>query len=338
MAEPSNYTPDPAWQGHDYGSARAVYAQHVDRSYGDAKAAGKTEQDVTEPSLTTQSPSPVVIFCDVTGSVGHWLEPLFEKLPYVEHEAKDYLGAATEIAFGAIGDANESREGEPGDTYPFQIRPFAKGTATKDRLNELVVEKGGGGQQRENYELAALYAARNIHTPMAVRKPILIMIGDEVPYETVNVSHARRFAHVVLQGPLTAEEVFRELRSKFAVYFIKKPYSPSSGDTMGPDDLRMLTTWQKLLGEDHVCVLNEPGRVVDVIFGILAQEVNRVDDFHREIEGRQTPDQVHTVYKSLTSIHKALPSPTGQKRLGDGQGNSIMKLGSGKDTKPLLGG
>ena len=87
----------------------------------------------------------------------------------------------------------------------------------------------------------------------------------------------------------------------------------------------MRARWVELLGEDHVADLDDPERVVDVVFGILAKEANKVDYFRDEIEKRQTADQVRTVYESLRTIHRKKPagasgsgsSPSGKSRLHD---------------------
>lgn len=118
---------------------------------------------------------------------------------------------------------------------------------------------------------------------------------------------------------MTTEAIFAELKAKFAVYYIRKPYgSNPSGQSMDGTNRRMRDRWIQLLGEDHVAELADPGRVVDVIFGILAQEADRVDYFREEIEGRQTHEQVATVYESLRTIHRkkaAASAPSGKSRL-----------------------
>jgi hypothetical protein len=103
---------------------------------------------------------------------------------------------------------------------------------------------------------------------------------------------------------------------------------------MSSQDREIRDRWVELLGADRVVDLPEAGRVVDVIFGILANETGRFADFKEEIEGRQTPEQVATVYKSLKSIHTT-SSRSGAR--GDTYGRSIMKLEhKGGESKPLM--
>ena len=312
MSESGDYSGS-VWSGHDYGSAYDRYDRHAGRSYASAKAKGTTVADLVPERLTTVSPSPLLVRCDITGSMHEAPKSMFAHLPFLTHEARtEYLGEHAAISFGAIGDATC-------DTYPMQIRPFAqltpppkKKTTTPwedpeiaKRLQELVIEGGGGGQQTESYELTALYDARLVEMPNALR-PIWIGIGDEMPYPEVDRDQAQRLCRIRLDRALPTAEVFAELQRKFAVYFVQLPYNGDVGarDGMTAVTRKIRACWVKLLGEDHVAMLTDPSRIVDVIFGILASEPGRVGYFRDELEGRQDPNQVATVYKSLVTVHR----------------------------------
>lgn len=317
MSESGDYSPG-VWAGHDFKSARKSYDVYAGRSYDAAVSAGKGTKDLITETCETNSTSPLIIVIDETGSMGEWPATIFSKLPYLENEGKEYLGEDFEICFMAIGDAYCDEK------YPLQVRPFAKGTELKDRLAELVIEGGGGGQTTETYELAALFAAERIKIPNAI-KPIMIFIGDEQCYDTINSEHAENLIGIKLEKTLTTEAVFKKLCEKYSVYLIRKSYGSSDGNSMSDDDKRITKHWAKYLGEDHISNLPEAGRVVDVIFGILAKESGRISYFNHELEGRQDDDQVKTVYKSLATIHKLTGADITDKKSGD----SVMKR-SGK--------
>jgi len=347
MSETSDYTPA-HWAGHDFSSARSHYDDHAGRSYAKAVSENKTATDLIVEALSTNSPSPLLIAADVTGSMGEWPAVMFSKLPYLELEGQEYLGKNMEIAWLAVGDATS-------DKYPLQARPFTKGTDLKKRLEELVIEGGGGGQVKESYQLAAFYALHKADMPRAVH-PILIMIGDEEPYDVVSVSEAKT-AGVTLAKPASTEQVFVDLRKKMAVYLIRKPYEAVKDPTppvdkgatnawdmileakedpfkgLGALDKRIHQTWSALIGDDHIAYLADPTRVVDVIFGILAKETGRFADFRKEIEERQTKAQVTTVYKALQSIHAGTPVGPPKVRAGL---STIHNPGAGKKSKGLL--
>jgi len=314
MSESGDYDPGP-WKGYDFKSARRSYDVHVGRSYDDAVSSGKKKNEILEKSVTTNSEYPVVIACDVTGSMGEWPATIFSKLPYLDLEGKEYLGKTMEISFAAVGDAYC-------DQYPLQVRPFTSGTDMKKRLEELVIEKGGGGQIMESYDLAAVYYANNAKMSKAIHKPIFIFIGDEGLYESVDKDQAKDCALVSIEGRMSAKKALENLKEKFSVYLIRKPYENSSGDGMSGVDKKIYNQWESYLGADHIAILPEAGRVVDVIFGIFAKETDRVDYFKEEIEGRQKPNQIAAAYKSLRSIHN-LPPKNSIKKIGDGR--SVMR-------------
>jgi hypothetical protein len=252
--------------------------------------------------------------------MGAWPATIFSKLPYLDHEMKkEYFGDGAEICFAAVGDAFS-------DKYPLQAGEFSSGADMKKRLEALVIEGGGGGSGSESYELAALYFARNCEMPMAMRKPIFIMIGDEMPYDTISPDIGERYAHTASPKMITVQDVFRELADKYSVYYIRKPFGSERDGEVSPHH----KMWTSLVGDDRVVYLPEAERVVDVIFGIFAREAGKIDYFTKELTDRQRPDQVKVVMKSLATVHAAMPP----KKLGKGA-STLHKPGTGTKTKPL---
>jgi len=325
MSESGDYDPGP-WGGYDFKSARKSYDAHVGRSYSDAVRTGKDLDEMLEKKVSTKSTSPLVIACDVTGSMGDWPATMFSKLPYLENEGKEYLGKDMEICFAAIGDAYS-------DKYPLQVRPFTKGKDLEKRMKELVIEGGGGGQTSESYDLAALYFANNADMPNAI-KPILIFIGDEGLYEHVDKQQAKNIIGINFEERLSTKQLFEQLKTKYSVYLVRKPYENTGRDGMSSTDQRIYKQWEELLGAENISILPEPGRVVDVIFGILAKETNRIDYFRDELTGRQKPDQVKTVLKALETIHCIEGAPD-RKKLKAGM-SVTRNAGGGKPTKSLV--
>ena len=240
----------------------------------------------------------MVIACDVTGSMGDWPATIFSKLPYLDLEGKEYLGEDMEISFAAIGDLYT-------DKYPIQVREFVSGKDLEKVLKKLIIEGNGGGQSCESYEAAAYYYANFVEIPNAL-KPIFIFIGDENIYDKIYYDDISKFVDLknhkseFNKGVISTQELINELQRKFSVYIIRKPYGSETDST----NLNIQSNWEKLLGPDHVLILPDAKRVVDVIFGILAKETGRIEYFTKEITDRQKPDQVATVMKSLVSIHK----------------------------------
>jgi hypothetical protein len=284
MSESSDFDPGP-WKGHDFKSARKAYDAHAGRSYADAVTAGKGKKDLIAPKVVFKSPIPLVIVSDITGSMGDDPKVFFSKLGYLDLEGQEYLGKDMEICFGATGDANS-------DNYPVQIRPPAKGLNMKKALKELIIEGNGGGQVMETYELIALYFDRLAEMPNAVRKGILIFIGDEAPYPFIDAGQAKDLLGIKIEGRLSTKDVFESLKNNWAVYLIRRPYGNSGNvDTMDPTNKKIYKVWADLLGEDHITTLPNADRVVDIIFGILGEETGKFDYFREEVTQRQLKDK-----------------------------------------------
>ncbi|MBI4142512.1 hypothetical protein HY480_01395 [Candidatus Uhrbacteria bacterium] len=319
MSESGDYSSS-SWSGHDFRDAYKRYDRHAGRSYADAQEKGTTVNDLVPEELVTQSEAPLVLRVDHTGSMLESPKKIFEKLPYFSHEVRTvYLGEGAEVSVGAVGDAAS-------DQFPLQAQPFTalippEGIRPQDawedpeitkRLLALVLEGHGGGSREESYELAALYDARHIVMPNA-KRAIWICVGDESPYPKVDAAQARAYCRVDLKKSLTTAAVFAELQKKFAVYFIQLPYyGRTNGEGLAGMTLEtaaVRTVWVGLLGEDHVPYLEDPARVVDVIFGILAKETGREAYFAEELAERQMKDEggeqkIATVHRALDTIHR----------------------------------
>jgi hypothetical protein len=318
----SSYIPN-----HDFASARRTYDAHAGRSYDNARSSGKTISDLLPDWLESKAKKLLALLCDNTGSMMDTPGIFVSKGPYLIHEARtEYLGPDVEVSVGAFGDVPNQ------ETYPAQARPFAKGQNLKTRFEELVMEGKGGGTKHENSELLALYYARRVKMPNA-ENPVIVIITDEMPYESVSPESAE-IVHVKLKQEISTAEIFEELKKKYSVYVILQAYNGG-----GEPDItaRVRKTWLKYVDEEHIASMPDATRVVDVIFGILAKESNKIDYFREEIEERQTPAQVSTVYKALKTIHAAsiAAGPKAPRQLKAAGKSTMFKSGGGKKSDDL---
>lgn len=329
MSESGDYTETHWDHTSTFRDARAAYDANAGRSYHEAQERKITNKDLLVPRLSTMAHQPLIIVPDLTGSMLKWPGPLFAKAPFALVEMKEaYLGEDAEIAFVAIGDVHA------GDKYPLQARPFTGNVETmKHQLNDELVKEGGGGNNYcESYEMAALYLLHCLEAPNADR-PIVIFFGDEMPYSYVSNEQVEELIGVKLPKRITTKEVFTQLMERCEVFLIRKPYGENANDTsnrISPEDKQIRAAWADLIGEDRICDLSNPDRVVDVIFGLLAQATDKIAYFREEIKGRQTPEQAAEVFKTLHTIHGDMPE--------DGQAGEVVKhkKPGGKKAKPLI--
>lgn len=299
MSESYDYEDNHWDRSHTFGSARQQYRTDQSRAYGRAKEAGTTNRDLLLEMLVFECLMPLVLWFDVTGSMEQWPPIVFDKAPYLQFEVKEYLGPDNKIAVGAFGDAPK------GEDYPLQIREPATGAQLKARLNELVRTGLGGNNQMESSDLAALYALHKVQMPKGA-KPVMIIVTDEAPYPEITPATAREKAGVEITDTLTTEQVFRELREVYAVYVIQKPYVTENGGLRDARNRVFNQGWKKLVGERNVVFLEDPQRVVDVIFGILATITDRWEYFLGELRQRQSKpgdeEKIRIVLEALKSI------------------------------------
>ncbi|NUR32152.1 MAG: hypothetical protein HOV83_40960 [Catenulispora sp.] len=218
----------------------------------------------------------ISVLFDVTGSMGGVPRVLQTKLAdlhglllrkgYVDHP---------QIMFGAIGDAYSDR-------VPLQVGQFESDNRMDEQLGDIVLEGGGGGQMRESYELAMYFMAH--HTALDCyekrrKRGYLFIIGDEMPYPSVNPQHvSRTLGHRPDGGragrdarPATSvEAVVRELTRKFDVYYIL----PEGSSYVGNDEV--LGAWRALLGQ-NVIQLDDLDAVCETIALTIGLAEDRID-------------------------------------------------------------
>lgn len=225
---------------------------------------------VRESRDSTNHPEavPVAVLFDVTGSMDEVPKTVQQKLPqlmgllirqgYLEHPA---------IMVGAIGDANSDR-------YPLQVGQFESGIEIDDNLTNLILERGGGGQIKETYELGMYFLARKTvhdHWEKRGEKGYVFLIGDEKPYDAVRRDQVERHIGDRPEADIPVEQVVAELKERYHVYFILPRL------TSYFDDKRVRGRWQELLGENLI-LLEDPAGVCECIAAQIGLVEGTVDE------------------------------------------------------------
>lgn len=295
MGEPKDYDPG-EHRTHDFTEQRRHYQHFASERAEEAKQKDEPATNLIPVSLTTNCLWPLLLVADVTASVDQeWLASFFSKFPYLYNEGKTYMGPGLRICFGAVGDSHKTRQGGSPDKYYFQAVDFVDDRGAAAALKKLIQERGGGGQAKEDYQQWAFYADRNIHFPKARRKPLMILMGDEAPYDEVTRAEAAKINVHLDKSKITTDEIFASLTKRCSVYAARIPY----GNYQERDIHRR---WVGLLGDSHVCVMRSSARINDVIFGIMAKETGKIPYFLEEMKNRQTPEQCEEVFSVLEPI------------------------------------
>jgi len=243
--------------------------------------------------LTCTNKSPIVVAIDVTGSMGNWGKVVYDKLPmfYGQLLLQNYLKDPA-ISFVAVGDASC-------DMGPIQVTEFAQGAKIDDWISKIWLEGKGGAGYHESYELAAHFYARRCKLA-DTEKAFFFFIGDESFYPIIapkTVSHL--FGDNQSQPNIKSDEVFAELRKKFHVFLIHKPYYDKKLDQ------EILQHWESVVGSQNILHLADPKAVIDVMLGTISMVAGARthDKYLGDMQSRgQTKERIDVVTHALSAL------------------------------------
>ena len=166
-----------------------------------------------------QPATPIMVWLDVTGSMSHIPSLLIQDLNKLMKLVVDgKIVTDPQICFAAIGDATS-------DQVPVQVGEFeASDELAEAHLANLYLEGGGGGQNRESYEMALWFAGNQVDTDAYDKrheKGFLFLIGDEAPYPTVQPGLVRQYLKARLEKEVSLRQAVAEASKKFHVFVIR---------------------------------------------------------------------------------------------------------------------
>jgi hypothetical protein len=192
------------------------------------------------------------------------------------------------------------------DRAPLQVAQFSQSMELTDYLEQVFIERGGGGQSCESYETMLYYYSKYCDL-RNTEMPFLFIIGDEGFYDKVSGEHRRKFFGETLATDVKADKVFEQVKQKFAgnVFLLHLPYTGG--------DAKILSQWRAMLGE-NVINLEDPTLVIEVMLGIIAMTMNKrnmktyLDDFRilyqadRQKKAVSGPDDTDTKVLTMRKI------------------------------------
>lgn len=209
---------------------------------------------------------PIVFALDVTGSMGEIPELLARReLPNFMKVLTDCGVPDPQILFMAVGDATS-------DNAPLQVGQFESTAELMDQwLTFSYIEGGGGGQNKESYELALYFVAEHTDTDAWVKRKkrgYVIMTGDELPYPSVSRHQVEALIGDALDEDIPIEAVVATLQESFEPFFLIPDLDRRA---------RCERRWRDLLG-DHVICLESPEHTCWVAAGLVALNEGAVHD------------------------------------------------------------
>lgn len=246
----------------------------------------------------------VVFALDVTGSMGaipKWMAT--EDLPKFMKVLTACKVPDPQLLFMAVGDATSDRAA-------LQIGQFESTAELMDQwLTWCFLEGGGGGQNKESYELAMYFLAEHTEMDCFVKRGkrgYLFMTGDELPYPILPPSIVDAIIGDRLDGELKVEEIVAELQKTFIPFFLI------------PDERRRDNcerVWRHLLG-DHVLCMEYPEDVCYVSAGavVLCEKiVTDLDELAAVLRNAAIPShRLKATIRTLTPLAESLQRSGGK--------------------------
>lgn len=264
-----------------------------------------TDQIVREAYDNDDHPTstPVAVFFDVTGSMGHMPVELQQKLPNLFDllAAKGYI-PDVQILFGATADED--------DPVPLQVSQFEADNTASEHLENIYIYGGGGrssgtGYPEEAYNLAMYFMADYTDLDSLNKrdkKGYLFFLADEAVRADLPVSVVRKTMGDTpsIEDDLKTSDIVSRLLDKYEVFVLfcehGAPYNIAGAGQ----------TWIEYFGADRVIPLAETGSVCEVIAGLIAMQEGKtasevMEDLKDVCEDEQTCEAAGRVLAGVGS-------------------------------------
>lgn len=245
--------------------------------------------------------TPLIMALDVTGSMGmiadaiarQGLGTLFTSI--LEHKPI----SDPHVMFMGIGDATYDRS-------PLQVSQFEADNRIVDQLTDLYIERGGGGNQFESYNLAWYFAANHtVHDSMVKRgtRGYLFTVGDECAPEDLTVDQIKRIIGPTQHVPST-KVLLKQAQESYDVFHIVI----KEGDYASRRLEHVRDTWRPLIGQSLI-ELDDHTKLAETVVSIIQL---REGETSEKAAGLWDGSTMRTVHDAI----KHLPAGTNRRLLG----------------------
>ncbi len=296
-------------EGRKVAAARAK--AHGPRTY---EGASGPNEKIIDPRkhVLTESPNPLIVAVDVTGSMANWPFEIFDRLPLLYNTLSQYREDLA-ICFAAIGDAGCDR-------WPLQVTTFASGYDLEQLLGSLYGE-GGGGDAPESYGLFAHWVNTHVEVPNAREAPFLILFGDAPMHPTVPSQQIASCLGDRGNGKVDAIKAWKQVCQTWNTWFLRRP-TGKRGDQVDRQ-------WGEAISEQKIFHIEDEQRAVDYAMGLVARAWGRFGDFQDNMRARQSEGKVVEVSTpiAMKCPHCGAPIPIDATSLFTcGYCGTILKL------------
>ena len=239
-----------------------------------------------EENLQTEALHPIIFALDITGSMGDWVQIVYNKMPmfYGQIMMQKYLSDPA-ISFCAIDDIKCDS-----GYRPLQVTEFGQGIAIDQLLCKMNINGWGGGNEHESYDLAAYFYANHVDL-VNCEIPFFFLTGDEAYWETEKSADIERvFGHGIKTQQINSRDNWKKLMTMYNVFMVKKDYNDYSN-----------SQWHETLGEERVFHISTAKACVDVMLGAIVL-TSGAKDLAGYIEDMKTRGQSEERIKEVSRV------------------------------------
>lgn len=206
--------------------------------------------------------TPIIVGCDVTGSMGMIADHLVRKGigTFFEELLNRKPISDPHMMIMGIGDANY-------DSAPLQVSQFEADLTIAGWLEKLFIEHGGGGNRFESYDLPYYFAAN--HTSIdswekRFKKGYIFTIGDEQAPEKTFASQVSKFIGDEMTQDMLFSETLAQAQKMYNCYHIMI----AQGDYARRHPELVQRTWREVMGQNAIW-LEDYNKLSEVIVSTI---------------------------------------------------------------------
>jgi hypothetical protein len=223
---------------------------------------------VRESRDSTENPesTPIIVGLDVTGSMGMLADAIARKGlgTLFENILDNSPVTGPHLMFMGVGDANF-------DQAPLQVSQFEADSVIIQQLANLWLEKGGGGNHFESYNLPWYFAAfHTVHDAMEKRgkRGYLFTVGDEQVPGPLTVRQIKEFIGDDIQHNMSAEELLGLARRVYDCYHVIIEEGSHARHRLPT----VQSGWRDLMGQSVISLSDHTKLAETIVSTIVAAE------------------------------------------------------------------
>ncbi len=262
------------WDSKDWGATRSGYTRvaaptvdHIYKSRSLDKELDPKGVTIRESRDSDANPNStaLIVGLDVTASMSRVLDTMArEGLGTLVGEIYDRQPIIDpHIMIMGIGDVEC-------DSSPLQVTQFeAENQPLVTQMENIYLERGGGGNNHESYSLPWLFAATRTSIDCFEKrgkKGYLFTVGDEEPNPTLAPAHVDRFigGDAFTEADLTAGALFDRVSLMYDVYHVMV----AEGSHASRYGEQVRSSWASLIGQKLI-VLEDHTKLAEVVVSAI---------------------------------------------------------------------